>query len=49
MRRGQQGQSILTVAEKVWRVGLGHLVFSSVHNAPTFFEVYKRDFSQQGA
>ena len=28
MRRGQQGQSILTAAEKVWRVGLGHLVFS---------------------
>ena len=27
-RRGQQGQSYLTAAEKVWRVGLGHLVFS---------------------
>ena len=48
-RIGQQGQSYLTAAEKVWRVGLGHLVFSSVHNASTFFEVYKRVFSQQGA
>ena len=27
-RIGQQGQSYLTAAEKVWRVGLGHLVFS---------------------
>jgi hypothetical protein len=27
-RIGQQGQSYLTAAEKVWRVGLEHLVFS---------------------